>query len=499
MGKYLLKRILFFIPTLIVISLLAFVISINAPGDPLDRMVTAQDSGGETNAQSGNATKEKERWRKKLGLDLPVFYFSITNVATPDTLYKVYDDNERNSLKRLINTHGNWEAISEWNIALHNLQKALNNLKPDSTQFAQYGKNEVLDTIIQAKQNVAVLLYAWDQKQIQNKIAELNYFVKTFSYFSPAAIDISNASNKYAAIIASPSKISTLIPAIHFYGYNQYHRWVFGDGGRNNGDESARCRGLIRGDFGYSYETKLPVGNVIGERIRWSLFFTLMSVVLAYIISLPIGIKAAANKNSVFDKTSSVILFILYAMPTFWVATILLMTFANTEALNLFPASGIQPITGIPAGSSWLETIRLQLPYLVLPTIAYTYAQLAFLSRITRVSMLEVIGQDYIRTARSKGLSEQKVVYKHAFRNALLPIITIFSNIFPLAIGGSVILETIFTIPGMGQQIFHAILTKDYPVIIVVFTLTGILTLIGYLVADIFYAIADPRISYSSK
>ncbi len=499
MGKYLLKRILFFIPTLIVISLLAFVISINAPGDPLDRMVTAQDSSGESNSQSGNTAKEKERWRKKLGLDLPVFYFSITNIATPDTLYKIYDDNERNSLKRLINEHGNWEQISEWNNALHQLQQTLSNLKPDSLQFAQYGKNEVLDNIIEAKQNVSVLLYAWDNKQIQNKINELNSFAQSFSYFSAATADITNASNKYKAIIASPSKIKTLIPTINFYRYNQYHRWIFGDAGNKNGDDNARCRGLIRGDFGYSYETKLPVGNVIGERIRWSLFFTLISVVLAYIISLPIGIKAAANKNSVFDKTSSVVLFILYAMPTFWVATILLMTFANTEALNLFPASGIQPITGISEGSSWLEKIKMQLPYLVLPIIAYTYAQLAFLSRITRVSMLEVIGQDYIRTARSKGLSEQKVIYKHAFRNALLPIITIFSNIFPLAIGGSVILETIFTIPGMGQQIFHAILTKDYPVIIDVFTLTGVLTLIGYLVADIFYAIADPRISYSSK
>jgi len=229
------------------------------------------------------------------------------------------------------------------------------------------------------------------------------------------------------------------------------------------------------------------------------MFFTLVSVVLAYLISLPIGIKAAANKNSNFDKTSSVVLFILYAMPGFWVATLLLMSFANTEALNLFPASGIQPVTGIPADAGWFEAMRLRLPYLILPIVAFTYSQLAFLSRITRVSTLEIIGQDYIRTARAKGLSENKVIYKHAFRNALLPIITVFSNVFPLAIGGSVILETIFTIPGMGEQVFHAILTKDYPVIIDVFTLTGMLTLLGYLFADILYAVADPRISYSSK
>ena len=225
----------------------------------------------------------------------------------------------------------------------------------------------------------------------------------------------------------------------------------------------------------------------------------MISILLAYLISLPIGLKAAANKNSLFDRTSSVILFVLYSMPTFWVATLLLMGFANTEALSVFPASGIQPVTGIPEGSNFLEVIRLRLPYLILPTIAYTYSQLAFLSRITRVSALEVISQDYIRTARAKGLSDGKVLYKHVFRNTLLPIITVFSNVFPLAISGSVILETIFTIPGMGQQIFHAIQTNDYPVIIDVFTLTGVLTLVGYLIADILYAIADPRISYSNN
>jgi peptide/nickel transport system permease protein len=499
MGKYLLKRILFFIPTLIIISLLAFVISVNAPGDPLDRMVSAQENSGEMSSQSVNTAREKERWRKKLGLDLPVFYFSVTNAATPDTLYRVYNDNERTALKRLISTYGNWESINHWNSSVHQLSRALESLQPDSLVFAQFGKNIVLDTIIDAKQRTNTMLYSYNENQIILQLNTLKQYATQYSYFASAKDEIYSASNAYAALEQTATKYKTYLPKIYFHGYNQYHRWIFGDGNMFTGKASTDCKGLIRGDFGYSYETKLPVSNVIGDRMRWSLFFTFVSVVLAYLISLPLGIRAAASKNSIFDKTSSVVLFILYAMPTFWVATILLMSFANTEALHLFPASGIQPVTGIPDDASWLEKIRLHLPYLILPTIAYTYSQLAFLSRITRVSMLEVIGQDYIRTARAKGLSETKVIYTHAFRNALLPIITIFSNIFPAAIGGSVILETIFTIPGMGEQMFHAILTKDYPVIIDVFTLTGILTLLGYLIADILYAVADPRISYSSK
>ena len=136
---------------------------------------------------------------------------------------------------------------------------------------------------------------------------------------------------------------------------------------------------------------------------------------------------------------------------------------------------------------------------MVLPLIAYTYSSLAFLSRLMRVSMLETVHQDYIRTARAKGLSEYQVIYKHALRNALLPIITVFANVFPAAIGGSVILETIFTIPGMGLETYQAIQTQNYPVVIGVFTLTGLLTLIGYLVADVLYAYTDPRISLVKK
>jgi peptide/nickel transport system permease protein len=499
MGRYLLKRILFFIPTLIIISLLAFIISINAPGDPLDRMVSAQESGGEFSTQTANTAKEKERWRKKLGLDLPVFYVSLSNAATPDTLYKVYDDNERTALKRLISQYGNWENIAAWNKQLHSLSTAINMMIPDTSNFAVYGKNVVLDTIIEAKQNIGILMYSYEDAQIQLRLNTLTHYAATYPYFAPVKEQILKTKTLYEQLTSEKQLAKTWLPAIHFYGHNQYHRWIFGDGNWLTGKGSVDCKGLVRGDFGYSYETKLPVGNVIGDRIKWSLFFALTSVILAYLISLPIGIKAAANKNSPFDKTSSVILFVLYAMPTFWVATILLMSFANVEALHIFPASGIQPVTGIPDDANWLTTIKLRLPYLILPTIAFTYSQLAFLSRITRVSTLEIIAQDYIRTARAKGLSEHTVIYKHAFRNALLPIITVFSNIFPMAISGSVILETIFTIPGMGEQVFHAITTKDYPVIIDVFTLTGILTLLGYLVADILYAVADPRISYASK
>ncbi len=245
-----------------------------------------------------------------------------------------------------------------------------------------------------------------------------------------------------------------------------------------------------------SYISKMAVNTVIADRIGWSLFFTLVSVIIAYLISIPLGIRTAIKPGSAFDRTTSVILFMLHSMPSFWVATLLLILFANTSLLHLFPASGVKPVTGYPDTAMFFEKVKLSLPYLILPIIAYTYGSLAFISRLTRVAMLEVLNMDYIRTARAKGLLESSVVYKHGFRNALLPLITIFANILPAAIGGSVILETIFTIPGMGLETYQAIQTQNYPMIVGVFTITGILTLTGYLIADLLYAVADPRISF---
>ncbi|MFZ1593248.1 MAG: hypothetical protein WAT27_14240, partial [Chitinophagales bacterium] len=209
MGRYLLKRILFFIPTLIIISLLAFIISINAPGDPLDRMVSAQESGGEFSTQTANTAKEKERWRKKLGLDLPVFYVSLSNAATPDTLYKVYDDNERTALKRLISQYGNWENIAAWNNQLHTLSTAINMMIPDTSNFAVYGKNVVLDTIIEAKQNIGILMYSYENAQIQLRLNTLTHYAATYPYFAPIKEQILKTKTLYEQLTSEKQLAKT--------------------------------------------------------------------------------------------------------------------------------------------------------------------------------------------------------------------------------------------------------------------------------------------------
>lgn len=477
MSKYIIRRILFFIPALFIITLLAFIISVNAPGDPVERLISSSKSG-EQIAQSANTEEMQLFWRKKLGLDLPLFYVSLHRLSEPDTLYKIYDKPVKEMLSRLIDTYGNWNEISSYYYSLMKLDDELKTISKNNIT-TEYD-------IAHLRNESYSLKYEFTDERIQYHIREIEKLKLTGN---PRLL-FNKIKENYHHIKTNSAPWKNLIPTISFYRHNQYHRWLFGDG--------LSSKGILRGDFGISYITKQPVTQVIGERIRWSLLFILIAVFLGYLISIPVGAKAGSKKKSAFDRISSAVLFILYSLPVFWVATLLLMTFANPDMFYVFPSSGVKPANGFAESISIFQKIKISLPYLVLPTICYTYSSLAFLSRSMRVSMIEEMGRDYVRTARAKGLSEKKVIYYHALRNALFPLITIFANFFPLVISGAVIIETIFTIPGMGLETFIAIQNQNYPMIIAVFTITGILTLVGYLVSDILYAIADPRISYST-
>lgn len=495
MLKYILRRILIFIPTLIAITLLGFVIMVSAPGDPVERMVVAAQSGGEISSQTANQTEQKKFWSKKLGLDLPIFYLSLNTLAQCDTLYRIYDKNERESLSRLTNEFGDWPEISAYYAALDELNKEHVNVVLDTNNVGVDKLDDAKSALNESYFESSALKASYNLTVIDAKLEKLSNLYKE-TYMSQLREKLEAVQVKYQAVKDNATPWKKYVPVLNYYPKNQYHRWIFGDGHWLTGKGGEFTRGVIRGDFGTSYTTKMPIHEVIAIKIFWSFFFTMISVVLGYLVSIPLGIKSAVKKGTRFDRVSTVLLFILYSVPSFWLATLLLMTFANPDVLHWFPASGIEPVRGFADGAGFFEVWSQRGEYLVLPIISYTYSSFAFLSRTMRVSMLEIINQDYIRTARAKGLTERTVIYKHALRNALLPIITVFANIFPVAIGGSVILEVIFTIPGMGSEVFNAIVNQNYPMIITVLTITGVLTLVGYLVSDILYAVVDPRISY---
>lgn len=380
MLGYVLKRILWFVPTLFAVTIIGFILLANAPGDPVNLLSNGAKA-------SGNIEEQKTFWRKKLGLDLPLFYFSITTLSEPDTLYKVYDEQQLKIIKEDIKEHGGYK----------------------------------------------------------------NY-----------------------------------IPKIIWYGYhNQYHQWLFG---------GANSKGIIRGDFGISYIKKEPVISIIKDKLIWSVFFSIVSILFAYVISIPIGIKLAEKPDSRSSKITQVTMFLLYSMPSFFVGVLLLMLFANPDVLSIFPPSGIKPIEGYDDNASLLSKFVDSFPYMILPMICYTYSSLAFISKLTTTSINQQLRLDYIKTARAKGLSENNIIWKHALKNSALPLITVFSSVFPSIIGGSVIIESIFTIPGMGLETVKAIISQDYPIVIAVITLSSVLTIFSYLLADILYAWVDPRI-----
>lgn len=244
-------------------------------------------------------------------------------------------------------------------------------------------------------------------------------------------------------------------------------------------------------DFGESFvQDRRPVAEKIAERLPVTIMINLLSIGLILLIAIPLGVLSAVKRNSLFDRFTTVFVFIGFATPSFWLA-LLLMDFFGVR-LGIFPIAGLKSL-----GHEYLSFGRQivdVLHHLVLPVFVSAFGGVAGFSRYMRGNMLEVVRQDYILTARAKGLSEWVVIYRHALHNALLPVITILGLSVPGLIGGSVIFETIFAIPGMGKMFYDGVMMRDYPLIMGVLVIGAVLTLFGNLIADLAYAMADPRI-----
>lgn len=248
---------------------------------------------------------------------------------------------------------------------------------------------------------------------------------------------------------------------------------------------------LVQLDLGRSFSSdNRPVLDKIKERLPITLSLNIIALVLEFGLAIPIGVMAAVYRDTWLDKGITVFVFLGFAVPTFWLA-LLLMYFFGVK-VNWLPISGLHTL-GYET-YSWLGRVWDLTKHLVLPVAVASFGSLAGVSRYMRSAMLGVIDQDYITTARAKGLSERVVIWKHALRNALLPLITLAGFSIPGLIGGSVIFETIFAIPGMGQLFYQGVMSRDYPVVMGILVIGAGLTLIGNLVADISYALADPRI-----
>jgi peptide/nickel transport system permease protein len=251
---------------------------------------------------------------------------------------------------------------------------------------------------------------------------------------------------------------------------------------------------LVTFDFGNSFKDHRPVITKIAETLPITIQLNVISLLLVYLIAIPLGVYSATHQRSFGDNFTTLLLFILYSLPSFWVAMLLIYFLGGGQWLNWFPVYGISSDSASQMG--WGEWLLDRGWHLVLPVFCLSYAGLAGLSRYARAGIVEEVRKDYVRTARAYGFTERTVIYKYTLRNSLIPIVTLLGTLLPALLGGSVIIERIFSIPGMGRLSFDAILSRDYPLIMGILSIDALLTLVGLILSDILYAIVDPRIKF---
>lgn len=536
MKKYLLKRILLIFVTLFGISLITFVITRIAPGDPATLKLQSMMSSPKSQPITMKMIEEN---RKMYGFDKPLllnFRDKGKEYALPrlisDYLSETDPSLEQKYLKeiRLMNT-----------IALPFILDSLKTLSPSAKQKELaitassalelpndsnltllnqtylekkelFKKEWIEQSIIRyfekkdlpQKKNIAAaqaaaipLLTQWimSHKSREDFLPQIEEAVEILTSFTArpwklnAQMNEKEKKNLYYSIDKFNHEyeeyfndFSWFSKALRVFTDTQFGVWM----GK-----------ITTLDFDISYAHKKPVMELIGERLPVTLQLNLISIFFIYVIALYLGIKAAVIHNSKKEKAMTLVLFILYSLPSFWIANLLILFFTGGDFLNWFPTQYLHSpnadsFTPFKYFTDWLW-------HLALPVIVLTYGDLAYLSRQMKASMLEVLSLDYIRTARAKGLPENKVIYSHALRNALIPIITLLGGLLPAMLGGSIIVEEIFSINGMGKLSFEAVINRDYPVINAIAFFSALLTLIGILISDLLYVLVDPRIKLEKE
>jgi peptide/nickel transport system permease protein len=282
----------------------------------------------------------------------------------------------------------------------------------------------------------------------------------------------------------------------------QYLVWLVGNDwmqvdkdGDGTLDSYGTRHGILRGDFGFSFRTRQPVLTEIGQRLPNTIYLMTITMGVAVLIALPIGIISAIRQYSTFDITVTTFSFAGQAIPEFWLGLILILIF-YAWLKNPFTGEPLLPPGGMTSTNSVGFDLGDRILHLILPVTTGALGWVAWYSRFLRSSMLEVIHQDYIRTARAKGLSNIKVMYKHALRNALIPLVTLLALDLPYIFGGAIFVEILFSWPGMGRLYYQAALDRDYPILLAVLIIGAGFIILSNLLADIVYAYLDPRIRF---
>ncbi|GAP35787.1 ABC transporter permease [Piscinibacter sakaiensis] len=248
---------------------------------------------------------------------------------------------------------------------------------------------------------------------------------------------------------------------------------------------------VLRGDLGHSYFFDMPVARLIADRLPPTLLLVTAATLLAFVLGTTLGVLSSRRPNGWLSQAITVLSLVGFAAPVFWSGILLMILFAGT--LAWFPVSGMRAVDAASGGLGWADVLDVA-HHLVLPTLTLSLVYLAQYSRLSRASMLDVLGSDYIRTARAKGLADRVVLYKHALRNAVLPVITVLGLQFGNVMAGAVLVETVFNWPGLGRLAFESVLRRDYPTILGVLVFSAMVVVVMNLLTDLAYRLIDPRI-----
>jgi peptide/nickel transport system permease protein len=455
MLKFILKRVLFFIPTWLAISVVVFQLSQCTSGDPVAIRLQNDEEKGSSNEGL------YEQTARQMGYDKPTFYVSITSKAYPDTLYKILRKDQRTALENLINQFGNWREISAYHHAVKSFLS-----KNDKNTEGPIFSNDLQQLLIHS-----------DVGKIRFHLKSLQNFPLAQSFQST---EIQNIIESFENVIQNPTRSFLFMPKITFNGLdNQYHHWLVR---------------LVKGDFGVSLRDDLPVSKKLANPLCITLVMSLFAILLSYLIAIPLGIYAASKQGTRIERWLTRSIFAFYSVPTFWVATLAIIFLTTPQyGLRIFPSAGM---ADLPPDASFWAWLGANLSKLILPILCMSIHLTMILTRHLQSNMVETLQSDYIRTAKAKGTPQRLILIKHAFRNALFPLISIFGQLLPTLITGSFIVEFIFNIPGMGWTVFEAISNRDWTVVYIVVMLASLMILIGSLLTDVLYQKVNPRVLF---
>src|SRR5688572_19757479 len=390
--RFITKRVLWAIPTLFAIVLIGFGLTVNTSDDPVKTVMGLTDQDDPLKPVAPYIQNAKKEWENKLGLNLPLFYISIQSSAIPDTIYKITDRKERSIIRKLCLTTGQTQVVMGLRTYIGLLKKTwIENLKSMDPLL----KDSLQTEIDEITQLIILLSIESNKSEVNKYVIQIYDKTNRTPFWSTNAI-VERLSKSFFLRTGNSNEV--WIPKIRFHKQSRFHQWMFGDG--------KYSKGIIRGDFGISYITKEPVKNHIYTNLFWSVLFSGIGILLAYLISIPIGIRSAIHNNKIGEKIVTILLFLLYAIPVFFLGTLLQTYLANNHYLHIFEPTGIKPVGGYPVNSSLFERIGLTIPYMILPTICFTYSSIAFLTRLTKNSILEILNQPFIITAKAKGLTQ---------------------------------------------------------------------------------------------